>query len=119
MVATTITAIAAVVAVIDATWNQVNPEPYHNSILTGRGWVQELLDGHRDRMKDSLAFRPPIFRRLERELISRGHLSSGRHIDTTERLAIFLYQATTNNSVRATAERFQRSNETVSKCVQG
>ncbi|KZV60826.1 hypothetical protein PENSPDRAFT_536394, partial [Peniophora sp. CONT] len=50
------------------------PEPYHTSILSGRDWVQELLDGHRNRMKDSLGTRTRVFRVLERELISRGNL---------------------------------------------
>ncbi|THU97038.1 hypothetical protein K435DRAFT_574768, partial [Dendrothele bispora CBS 962.96] len=51
-----------------------NPESYHDSRLSGREWVQEMMEGHRDRMKDSLAFRPSIFRRLERELIEKGGL---------------------------------------------
>ncbi|THU80215.1 hypothetical protein K435DRAFT_564064, partial [Dendrothele bispora CBS 962.96] len=51
-----------------------NPEPYHTSRLSGREWVEELQLGHRDRMRDSLAFRPTIFRKLEKELVERGGL---------------------------------------------
>ncbi|KAI0310556.1 hypothetical protein OF83DRAFT_1033863, partial [Amylostereum chailletii] len=51
-----------------------NPEPYHTSILSGHAWVQELLDGHRNRMKDALHIRPPVFRRLEKDLVVLGGL---------------------------------------------
>ncbi|PPQ85132.1 hypothetical protein CVT26_004388 [Gymnopilus dilepis] len=104
------------VAVIDATWNCLNPEPYHDSHLSGRGWVDELMEGHRDRMKDNLAFRPTVFRKLGRELVQRGGLVARRWVDTTEQLAIFLYQAVTNNTIQKAGERFQRSNETISTC---
>lgn len=66
-------------------------------------------------MKDNLALRPTTFRRLEKELIVRGGLRHRRHVNTTEQLAIFLYQIVTNNSIRTTGERFQRSNETISR----
>ncbi|KAL1697830.1 hypothetical protein EV121DRAFT_219045 [Schizophyllum commune] len=90
------------------------PEDYHTSALSGRAWVQELLDGHRDRMHDSLVVRPYAFRKLESELVRLGGLRRSRWVDVTEKVAIFLYQAATNNSIRKVAERFQRSNETIS-----
>ena len=68
-------------------------------------------------MRDSLGTRPSVFLSLESELIRLGGLQPSRWVDTTEKLAIFLYQAATNNSVRKVAERFQRSNETISRCV--
>lgn len=117
IIATTIATVAATVAVIDASWNRLNPEPYHTSALSGRAWVQELLNGHRDRMKDNLALRPIVFQRLEKELIIRGGLRHRQHVDTTEQLAIFLFQIVTNNSICTTGERFQRSNETISRCI--
>lgn len=109
--------LSTALAAIESTWNHIYPEPYHTCILTGRAWVQELLDGHRDRMRDSLGTRPSVFLSLESELIRLGGLQPSRWVDTTEKLAIFLYQAATNNSVRKVAERFQRSNETISRCV--
>lgn len=108
-------AVAAVYAAVDVCWNRLHPEPYHTSILSGSAWLQELLDGHRDRMKDSLGVRPLVFRCLELQLINLGGLRPRRYVDTSEQLAIFLYQIVTNNSIRKTAERFQRSNETISR----
>lgn len=110
-------AVTAAYAAIDNAWNRLHPEPYHTSILSGSAWLQELLNGHRDRMKDNLAVRPTVFRRLEEELVVLGGLQSRRYVDVSEQLAIFLYQAVTNNSIRKTAERFQRSNETISRQV--
>ncbi|KAE9391291.1 hypothetical protein BT96DRAFT_765019, partial [Gymnopus androsaceus JB14] len=79
------------ITVIDATWNQLNPEPYHTSLLSGSGWIEELLNGHRDWMKDNLATRPPLFCCLEHNLIQKGELTGGKYINTKEQLAIFLY----------------------------
>jgi hypothetical protein len=31
--------------------------PYHTSILTGEGWVRELMTGHPDRIKTELGMR--------------------------------------------------------------
>lgn len=114
LIATT-AVIATTCAIVDVMWNRLNPEPYHTSILRGDGWVEELLNGHKNRMKDSLSTRPHLFRRLERDLIQKGGLSSSRYVGTKEQLAIFLHQAVTNNSIRQAGERFQRSNETISK----
>ncbi|KAJ3972578.1 hypothetical protein EV361DRAFT_760299, partial [Lentinula raphanica] len=80
------------------------PEPYHTSCLSGREWVEELVMGHRDRMRDALGLRPALFHKLEKELIEKGNLTGSRWVDTSEQLAIFLYQIVTNNSVRKTAE---------------
>ena len=55
IIATTIAIVTATIAVIDASWNCLNPEPYHMSALSGHAWVQELLDGYRNHMKDNLA----------------------------------------------------------------
>ena len=109
--------VGSALAAIEETWNRLNPEPYHTSALSGRQWVQELLDGHRDRMKDSLGTPVSVFRRLEKELVRLGGLRSRRYVDTTEQLAIFLYQAVTNSSVRQAGERFQRSYEVISRYV--
>ena len=112
---TAIVTVATALAAIEETWNRLNPEPYHTSVLSGHQWVQELLEGHRDRMKNSLGTSAGVFRRLEQELVHLGGLAPRRYIDTTEQLAIFLYQAVTNCSVRQAGERFQRSNETISR----
>ena len=64
--------VGSALAAIEETWNRINPEPYHTSALSGRQWVQELLDGHRDRMKDGIGTPAFVFRQLEKELIRRG-----------------------------------------------
>ncbi|KAJ6454732.1 hypothetical protein C8R47DRAFT_997101, partial [Mycena vitilis] len=38
-------------------------EPYHTSIRTGNMWMQELLTGHRDRMRRSIGMRKHVFDR--------------------------------------------------------
>ena len=53
-VTTIMTVLACTLAALDVHWNYMFPEDYHTSALSGRAWVQELLNGHRDRMHDSL-----------------------------------------------------------------
>ena len=110
-----ITSIASIMEAIHATEWLLNPEPYHTSRLSGRRWVEELKDGHPNRMTDNIGVRPAVFSKLEQELVLKGGLLSSRWIDTSEMLAIFLYQVVTNSAIQKTAERFQRSNKTISK----
>lgn len=93
-------------------WSQ----EYHTSKLTGAAWVDELLDGHPDRTE--LGVRLHVFLMLEQELrITCGVEDSCRGITVKEQLAIFLYMCVTGLSVRHVGERFQRSNETISRYV--
>ncbi|EGO03241.1 hypothetical protein SERLA73DRAFT_69145 [Serpula lacrymans var. lacrymans S7.3] len=62
------------------------PQPYHTSILTGHGWVLELLQGHPDRIHAELGVRRHVFLNLE------------------EQLAIFLYTSVIGLSVRHLGE---------------
>ena len=89
-------------------------QPYHTSILSGEGWVQELLTGHPKRIQCELGVTKQVFHQLIHELQSMGHTRS-RYISLEEQLAIFLYTSVTGLSVRHVGERFQRSNATVSK----
>jgi hypothetical protein len=89
-------------------------QPYHTSILSGEGWVQELLTGHPKRIQCELGVTKQVFNQLIHELQSMGHTRS-RYISLEEQLAIFLYTSVTGLSVRHVGERFQRSNATVSK----
>ena len=88
--------------------------PYHTSILTGEGWVLELLDGHPERMHTELGVRVPVFRKLVLELQEVG-LGPSKHVSLEEKVAIFLYASVTGLSIRHLGERFQHSNETISK----
>jgi len=110
-----VTIIAFVMEAIHATERLLNPEPYHTSQLSGRRWVEELKDGHPDCMADNIGVWPAVFSKLEQELVWKGGLLPSRWVDTSEMLAIFLYQVVTNSTIRKIAERFQRSNETISK----
>lgn len=88
--------------------------PYHTSILTGEGWVLKLLNGHPKRIHTELGVHRHVFRRLVYALQDAG-IKRSKHVSLEEKLAIFLYASVTGLSVRHLGERFQRSNETISK----
>jgi hypothetical protein len=87
---------------------------YHTSILTGEGWVLELLNGHPEWMHTELGVCVPVFRKLVLELQEAG-MGPSKHVSLEEQVAIFLYASVTGLSIRHLGERFQRSNETISK----
>lgn len=89
-------------------------QPYHTSILSGEGWVQELLNGHPKRIRCELGVTKEVFIQLIHEFKTMGHRSS-RFVSLEEQLAIFLYISVTGLTVRHVGERFQRSNATISK----
>jgi hypothetical protein len=89
-------------------------EPYHTSVLTGEGWVMELLEGHPKRIQTEFGVSRDVFVELIRELRELGHENS-RYVSLEEQLAIFLYMSVTGLTIRHVGERFQRSNETISK----
>lgn len=88
--------------------------PYHNSALSGHGWVQELLNGHPDRIKTELGMRKHVFLALVAALRACG-MQNSRHISLEEKLAIFLYMSVTGLRIRHVGERFQHANETISR----
>ena len=90
------------------------PESYHTSILTGEGWVLELLAGHSERIRCELGVRRHVFLELIQELQRLGHDRS-KYVSLKEQLAIFLYISVTGMTIRHAGERFQRSNETISR----
>jgi hypothetical protein len=102
-----VTATAAVVQSLEGR------EPYHTSILTGEGWVMELLGGHPDRIRCELGVSLDVYSDLISDLRAIGHVNS-KHVSLEEQLAIFLYAVVTGLTVRHLGERFQRSNETIS-----
>ena len=89
-------------------------EPYHTSILTGQGWVMELLDGHPERIRCELGVHRHVFLELIQELRRLGYDRS-KYVSLEEQLAIFLYMSVTGLTIRHVGERFQRSNETISR----
>jgi len=88
--------------------------PYHTSALSGAAWVQELLDGHPERIRCELGMHKHVFRSLIANLVVLGHRPSC-NVSLEEQLAIFLYMCVTGITIRHTGERFQHSNDTISK----
>lgn len=84
--------LATTAGIMNIFWAQFNPEPYHNSMLTGEAWVRELKQGHSSRMRDNLGVNRHVFSRLWTELCQKGGLCAGRSVGTNEKLAIFLDQ---------------------------
>ena len=89
-------------------------EPYHTSLLSGQAWVLELLTGHPERIYSELGVHHNVFYTLISVLKGMGYTDS-RYITLEEQLAIFLYASVTGLSIRHLGERFQHSNETISR----
>ena len=92
------------------------PVPYHTSILSGAAWVAELLTGHPERIRCELGMHREVFIELVDALRRMGHGNS-KYVSLEEQLAIFLYTCVTGLTIRHVGERFQRSNETISRYV--
>ena len=79
------------------------PEPYHTSILTGEGWVMELLSGHSNRICCELRVSHDVFAALISELQDMGQGDS-KYVSLGEQLAIFLYICVTGLTIRHAGE---------------
>ncbi len=90
-------------------------QPYHTSKLTGAEWVKELINGHHDRIWTELGMWVHVFLAFVHELRVVCGLEDGKYMKLDEQAAIFLYMCVTGLSVRHVGERFQRSNDSVSK----
>jgi hypothetical protein len=92
---------------------------YHTSALSGEAWVNELIHGHPDRIFCELGMRLHVFMAFVANLQLLGGLTISKHgVSVEEQAAIFLYTCVTGLSIRHVGERFQRSNDTISKLVQ-
>ena len=67
------------------------PTPMNTSVLTGMGWLLELLTGHAVRFYDSLGMPKHVFRKLAsvQELELHAGLKHSRHIRAEEQVAIY------------------------------
>ena len=96
------------------------PIPYHNSILTGQLYHDEIMaTNNMDRFKDIT--RCPT-KETYNELISclenNGGLKSSRHISSSEKVLTFIELVRKEkNPIRAVAERFQHSLSTTSDTI--
>jgi hypothetical protein len=91
--------------------------PMYDSKLSGEDWVQELLNGHPGRFHDNLGMSKHVFRKLVHELQMYAGLDDSKHIMKEEQVAIFLRLCRTGGVTRDRQERFQRSPNTISRCV--
>jgi hypothetical protein len=92
--------------------------PYHTSALTGLAWVNELLHSpNPHRLEDNLGVNQVVFFGILENLIKYSGFHDDREVFVEEKLAIFLYWARTNLSYVHLAERFQRSQSTISLYV--
>ena len=89
-----------------------DPKPYHTSILTGQGWVEELLSRHPEHIRCELGVCRHMFLALIGVLQELGY-SHSKHITLEEQLAIFLYMSVTRLTIWHVGEHFQRSNEII------
>ncbi|KAJ7188842.1 hypothetical protein C8R46DRAFT_876876 [Mycena filopes] len=88
----------------------------HNSALSGRAWLTELLKDHPQRIYIALGMRRHVFLALVLQLRLMGHMESqNSRIDLDESLAIFLYTCVTGIAIDHVAERFQHSHSTISE----
>ena len=109
--------IAAIVPMlIDMLCPYYSKMPYYTSVLSGYGWVLELLNGHPERIQTELGVCKHVFLKLIDELRSMGY-SDKRDVTLVEKLTIFLYASVTGLTVRHLGERFQHANGTITRCV--
>jgi hypothetical protein len=90
-------------------------QPYHTSKLLGGEWVKELINGHHDQIWMELGMQVHVFLAFIHELCTVCSLDDSKYVGLDEQTAIFLYMCITGLSMQHVGERFQWSNETISK----
>lgn len=108
------TILAYLLTILANLTEQSLPTPYHTSALSGQAWVLELITGHPGRIRCELGVSAEVFNSLLIYLREIG-IHRSKHVSLEEQLAIFLYMAVTGLTIHHVGERFQRSNETISK----
>ena len=71
------------------------PIPFHTSILTGEGWMLELLNGHPERIWICLGVSHAAFDGFLQVLLQHGVVPLRNGISVEEQLGIFLYTCVT------------------------
>lgn len=94
-----------------------NKTPMHTSILSGEGRMQELLNGHPVSFYNEFGMTINVFNHLLRELVQYTSFCASKHVSAIEQLGIFLWICRKGAPVRDAMYHFQRSPDTVSKCV--
>ena len=111
--------------------------PMHTSILTGKGWLEELLNGefsrllielqvchyyliwlipgHHNHFHCSMGMECHVFKKLVHCLHLHCQLCPTKYLTDEEQVAIFLWIAKTGLGSHEYQERFQHSGDTISK----
>jgi hypothetical protein len=91
-------------------------QPYHTCPFRGIDWVNDLLhpNSHPERIYKALGVHYHVFMQLLNVLLHLGY-SDSKHVTLEEQLAIFLHGCVKGIPIVDLGERFQRSNETISK----
>ena len=87
--------------------------PLRTSDMSERQYLQELLNGHPDRLFYTIRMDINTFRSLCRRLVEMEVIEHDRVISVEEAVVMFLWIVTHNQRVRTVAERYQHSGETV------
>ena len=66
-------------------------EPYHTSILTGQGWVDELINGHPNRIWAELGMKSDVFLALISKLRELGYADS-KYVSLEEQPFFYMHQ---------------------------
>jgi hypothetical protein len=104
---TLILVVVAYAAALAGYASRFEKEALHTSRLTGELWVQELLDGHEDRIYNELGMRKNVFHRLLKVIQRDAEVYATHHVSAEEQLAIFLHYVHRGLSNCALQERFQ------------
>jgi hypothetical protein len=93
-----------------------NKIPRFTSILSGQGWVNELLEGHPLRISNALGVSKVVFTNLVSILASTGWSPPADTplVSLEMQLAIFLHACASGLTTRHLSERFQLSEKIIS-----
>ena len=111
-------AMAAMAVFATCTWRRNrrrDPVPMHNSSLTGRMRVNEILNGHPQIIQGITSIEAGTFRALTDLLSSRALLSPTNNMTVDEQLFILLYICAQGATIQQTSYLFQHSKETTSR----
>ncbi|XP_027184172.1 uncharacterized protein LOC113782479 [Coffea eugenioides] len=91
------------------------PLPCRNNMLSGRAYVQELIDGHPARVLENCRITVDSFMRLCDILVSGGYVPQNpqKRVLIEEAVCMTLVMLSHNHRMRSLAEQFQHSPETI------
>nr|XP_027093520.1 uncharacterized protein LOC113713912 [Coffea arabica] len=95
------------------------PLPCKNSMLSGRAYVHEVINGHPARVLENCRLTVDSFMRLCEILVSGGYVPQNpqKRVQIEEALCMTLVMLSHNHRMRPLAERFQHSPETICRNI--